>query len=105
MAKPKVQGILVISDLEIDKSSLDGLNQQIMDAQKAAGHEFIEGCKIACDNGVGNSANDDLYAFGRVVSYFSEFGGTEIMKRTKKYPFRFPGGASGQFYVVYEYRE
>lgn len=105
MAKPKVQGILILSDLNMDKATADGLTQQIIDAQKAAGHGFIDECKIACDNGVGNSANDEFYAFGRVQSYFSEFGGAEIMKRTKKYPFRFPGGASGQFYVVYEYRE
>jgi len=105
MAKPKVQGIYIISDLKIDKSALDDLTQQIIDAQKAAGHVLVEECKVVCDNGVGNSANEDFYAYGRIRDSFADLGGHEVMKRAKKYPFRFPGGASGQFYVVYEYRE
>jgi hypothetical protein len=105
MAKPKVQGVLILSDLPLAKSAMDGLAQQILDAEKGKGHGFAEGCKIITENGLGSDAKDDIYAFGKVVSSFSEFGGTEIMKRTKKFPFEFPGGASGQFYVVYDYRE
>jgi len=100
---PQIQGILVLSRHTMTQSAVLELTQQILDDQKSQGHTVVEGF-IAKHNVAGQDVDDEMYAYGRVRSEFSKFGGAEMLKRTKIFPFHFPGGTSGKFYVIYDRR-
>jgi hypothetical protein len=100
---PQLQGILVLSRDAMDQAAVLGLTQQILDDQKSRGHGVAEGF-IAKHVAAGPDVDSDMYAYGKIRNEFSQFGGAEILNRTKVFPFHFPGGTSGKFYVIYDQR-
>lgn len=99
----QIQGILVLSRDAMDQSAVLGLTQQILDDQKSRGHEVAEGF-LAKHVAAGADVDNDMYAYGKIRSEFSKFGDAELLNRTKVFPFHFPGGTSGKFYVIYDQR-
>jgi hypothetical protein len=99
----KIQGILVLSRDSMDQSAILGLTQQILDDQKSRGHAVAEGF-LAKHFAAGADVDNDAYMYGKIRNEFSQFGGAELLNRTKAFPFHFPGGTSGKFYVIYDRR-
>ena len=98
-----IQGILVLSRQPMDQASVLALTQQILDEQKSLGKGVAEGF-IAKHSAAGQEVDDEMYAYAKIRNEFSMFGGAEILKRTKIYPYQIPGGSSGKFYVIYDHR-
>jgi hypothetical protein len=99
---PKVQGILVLSRQPMEQHAVSALFQQILDAQKLAGHGFAEGC-VAHHMVAGQSIDDQSYTVGAILRVFSSFGG-DVLNKTKEFPYHYPGGVSGKFFVLYDRR-
>lgn len=99
----KIQGILVLSRDAMDQSAILGLTQQILNDQKSRGHAVAEGF-LAKHIAAGADVDNDAYMYGKIRSEFSQFGDAELLNRTKVFPFHFPGGTSGKFYVIYDRR-
>lgn len=103
-SKPQqLQGILVLSRQPMDQSAVLTLTQQILDEQKSLGHSVGEGF-IAKHIAAGPDVDNEIYAYGVIRNTFSKFGGEEILKRTKIFPYQIPAGGAGKFYVLYDRR-
>lgn len=100
-ALPKMQGILVISRRPMDQATIVNLTQQILDAQKSKGYAVATGFE-ATHVVAGNDVDNDMFAYAKLRDSFSKFGNAEIVKRAKVFPFEFPDGAAGKFYVLYD---
>ena len=99
---PEVQGILVLSRQPMGQPAVLALTQQILDAQKLRGHAVAEGF-IAHHIVAGQSVDDQMYTAGAILRVFSSFG-ENVLNRTKAFPYQYPGGGSGKFFVLYDRR-
>lgn len=99
----KLQGILVLSRQPMQQPAILALTQQILDEQKSLGHA-IAGGFIAKHYAAGADVDEEMYAYAKIRNDFSAFGGAELLKRTKVFPYQTPDGGSGKFYVIYDRR-
>jgi hypothetical protein len=98
----KVQGILVLSRQPMEQPAVLALTQQILDAQKLRGHTVADGF-VAHHMVAGQSVDDQMYTAGAILRVFSSFGG-DVLNRTKAFPYQYPDGGSGKFFVLYDSR-
>ena len=101
LVSQQVQGILVLSRQPMEQSAVLELTQQILDEQKSLGHAVAEGF-IAKHFAAGQDVDSDMYYYVKIRSEFSAFGGPELLKRTKVFPYQTPDGNSGKFFVLYD---
>ena len=50
----------------------------------------------------GNDVDNEMYAYAKIRDSFSKFDDAEIANKAKVFPFEYPDGEAGKFYVLYD---
>lgn len=94
----QVQGILIITQWQLSNSQT--LIQQIVDQQRS--NSFAIASNFIAKVGVSQDLNDKAYVYAKIRTEFSNFGGKDLLERTRVFPFQASDGNSGNYYIIFD---